>query len=408
MKRILIVLLISIPCILILGACASATPAPTVEVVVPVIIDTPTPEVGCTAVTTAPTPTPGSALTYPPARVIDFSIGPSDAPVTIIEYCDFQSVGCRNMAVILDELMKNRDDVRVVFRPLPLIGILDKSDKAIIAALAADEQGRFWDMYNLLFAKFDEWVSLKPEAFNAWVIESAAKAGFDRDKLTAAIQADKTETRMASMHDAAKQLSIMAVPLILINGDPLYVWDYQSVSSTVGLIALGKKQFSECPPFNIDPSKQYTAIIETERGNIEIQLFPDKAPLAVNSFVFLAQQGWFDGVAFHRVIPGFIAQTGDPSGTGKGNPGYFFSIEPNDLKFDKPGRVGMANSGPNTNGSQFFITFSPASHLDGSYTIFGQVINGLDVAEMLTPRDPDQSVVFSQGDKIIHVTIEEK
>jgi cyclophilin family peptidyl-prolyl cis-trans isomerase len=298
--------------------------------------------------------------------------------------------------------------VRVVFRPLPLIGILDKSDKAVIAALAADEQGRFWDMYNLLFAKYDEWVSLKPEAFNAWVIESAAKAGFDRDKLTAAIQADKTETRMASMHDAAKQLNIMAVPLILINGDPLYVWDYQSVSSTVGLIALGKKQFTECPPFNIDPSKQYTAIIETERGNIEIQLFPDKAPLAVNSFVFLAQQGWFDGVAFHRVIPGFIAQTGDPSGTGKGNPGYFFSIELNDLKFDKPGMVAMANSGPNTNGSQFFITFSPASHLDGGYTIFGQVISGLDVAEMLTPRDPDQSVVFSQGDKIMHVTIEEK
>lgn len=119
-----------------------------------------------------------------------------------------------------------------------------------------------------------------------------------------------------------------------------------------------------------------------------IQLFPDKAPLAVNSFLFLARQGWYDGVTFHRVLIGFAAQAGDPSGTGKGNPGYFFfNDEINDLKFDKPGMVGVANSGPNTNGSQFFITFAPEPHLDGGYTIFGQVISGLDVAEQLTlPR----------------------
>ena len=110
--------------------------------------------------------------------------------------------------------------------------------------------------------------------------------------------------------------------------------------------------------------KQYIATIHTEKGDIVIQLFPDKAPLAVNSFVFLARQGWFDGVTFHRVIPGFAAQAGDPSGTGKGNPGYFFNNEISDLKFDKPGMVGMANSGPDTNGSQFFITFAPAAHLE--------------------------------------------
>jgi cyclophilin family peptidyl-prolyl cis-trans isomerase len=174
------------------------------------------------------------------------------------------------------------------------------------------------------------------------------------------------------------------------------------------LVILGQKQFHTCPPFNIDPAKQYIATIKTEKGNIVIQLFPDKAPLAVNSFVFLAKQGWYNDVTFHRVIPGFAAQAGDPSNTGKGNPGYFFNNETNDLMFDKPGMVGMANSGPNTNGSQFFITFAPATHLDGSYTIFGQVISGLDVAEQLTPRDPEKDTVLAPGDKILSVDIVEK
>jgi cyclophilin family peptidyl-prolyl cis-trans isomerase len=174
------------------------------------------------------------------------------------------------------------------------------------------------------------------------------------------------------------------------------------------LILLGQKQFTDCPPFAVDASKQYIATIETAKGNIVIQLFPDKAPLAVNSFLFLARQGWYDGVTFHRVIPGFAAQAGDPSGTGRGNPGYFFKNEPSDLVFDKPGLVGMANSGPDTNGSQFFITFAPAEHLNGYYTIFGQVISGLDVAEQLTPRDPSETGFLPAGDLIVRVTIEEK
>ena len=220
----------------------------------------------------------------------------------------------------------------------------------------------------------------------------------------------KQQPECRSMYDAAKKLSIPAVPLVLINGalQPSYVLDYQSISDVVGLIALGKKQFTQCPSFNVDSKKQYIATLHTEKGDIVIQLFADKAPLAVNSFVFLARQGWFDGVTFHRVIPGFMAQAGDPSGTGRGNPGYFFKNEISDLKFDKPGMVGMANSGFDTNGSQFFITYAPAPNLDGSYTIFGQVLSGLDVAEKLTPRDPSQGATLQPGDKILSVDIEEK
>jgi cyclophilin family peptidyl-prolyl cis-trans isomerase/protein-disulfide isomerase len=412
MKRSFFILLFFITVIFVLSACApetKITPTPLV-LVVPTIIDTPTSAISCTVIKAESTPAPSTSSYFPSVSQADFSFGPADASVTVVEYCDFQAGGCRSMATTIAELMRNHKDVRFVFRPLPLIKVLDKSDKAVIVALAADEQGKFWEMYDLLFVKYDAWVKLKPDAFNDWVIKESATAGIDAEKLKAAINADKTATRMMAMYDAAKKLNIPAVPLILINGSlqPSYILDYQSISDAVGLIALGKKQFTQCPSFNVDPKKQYIATVRTDKGEIVIQLFADKAPLAVNSFVFLARQGWFDGVTFHRVIPGFVAQAGDPSGTGKGNPGYFFKDEISDLKFDKPGMVGMANSGADTNGSQFFITFAPAANLDGGYTIFGQVINGLDVAEKLTPRDPSQKTILPPGDKILGVDIEEK
>jgi cyclophilin family peptidyl-prolyl cis-trans isomerase/protein-disulfide isomerase len=410
-KRFFILLFIAF--IFILGACTSGaktTPTSPVVLVIPTIIDTPTSAVSCSAISAESTPVPNADSYFPPITQADFSFGPADAPVTLIEYCDFQSDSCRNMASTVAELMRNHDDLRFVFRPLPLIGILDKSDKSVLAALAADEQGKFWEMYDLLFIKHAEWAGLKPEAFNAWVVKEAVAAGVDGEKLEAAINAQETATRMRVMYDAAKKLNIPAVPLILINGalQPSYVLDYQNMSDVVGLIALGKKQFTQCPSFSVDPKKQYIATLHTEKGDIVMQLFPDKAPLAVNSFVFLAQQGWFDGVTFHRVIPGFMAQTGDPSGTGQGNPGYFFNNEISDLKFDKPGMVGMANSGIDTNGSQFFITYAPAPNLDGGFTIFGQVLSGLDAAEKLTARDPSQGAILQPGDKILSVDIVEK
>ena len=412
-KQAYLILLFFIVIIFILSACAAetkTTPTSPVILVVPTIIDTPTSAVSCSVITAESTPVPSADSYFPPVSQADFSFGSADAPVTLVEYCDFQSESCRNMASTVAELMRNHEDVRFVFRPLPLIGILDKSDKAVLVALAADEQGKFWEMYDLLFVKHDEWAGLKPEAFNAWIVKEAVAAGMDGEKLQAAINADETATKMQSMYEAAKKLSIPAVPIILINGalQPSYILDYQSMSDVIGLIALGKKQFTQCPSFSVDSKKQYIATLHTEKGDIVIQLFPDKAPLAVNSFVFLARQGWFDGVTFHRVIPGFMAQAGDPSGTGQGNPGYFFKNEINDLKFDKPGMVAMANSGFDTNGSQFFITYAPAPHLDGGYTIFGQVLSGLDVAEKLTPRDPSQGMALQPGDKILSVDMEEK
>lgn len=171
---------------------------------------------------------------------------------------------------------------------------------------------------------------------------------------------------------------------------------------------VGTKQYSSAPPMLIDTNKSYTATVKMAKGGeFVIQLYADKAPITVNSFVFLARQGYFDGVTFHRVLAGFMAQGGDPTGTGNGGPGYSFVNEDNDLSFDKAGVVAMANAGRNTNGSQFFITFGPQQQLDGGYTIFGQVTSGMDVVNAISLRDPEQNPT-TPGDAIESITITEK
>lgn len=169
------------------------------------------------------------------------------------------------------------------------------------------------------------------------------------------------------------------------------------------------KQYDAPPAISIDITKKYTANIEMEKGGeIVIELFADKAPITVNNFVFLAREGFYDGTTFHRVIDGFMAQGGDPTGTGAGGPGYSFEDEfSDDLVFDRAGLLAMANSGPNTNGSQFFITFAPTPHLNGLHTIFGEVIEGMDVVNALTRRDPSANPDF-EGDKIKTITITEE
>jgi cyclophilin family peptidyl-prolyl cis-trans isomerase len=152
------------------------------------------------------------------------------------------------------------------------------------------------------------------------------------------------------------------------------------------------KQYDAPPPMVIDPAKKYTATISTDAGDIVIDLFADRAPATVNNFVFLARDGYYDGVTFHRVIRDFMAQGGDPTGTGRGGPGYQFADEFDPaLRHDGPGVLSMANAGPGTNGSQFFITFRATPHLDGKHTVFGKVSGGLDVVMAIPERDPQRA-----------------
>jgi cyclophilin family peptidyl-prolyl cis-trans isomerase len=152
-----------------------------------------------------------------------------------------------------------------------------------------------------------------------------------------------------------------------------------------------KNQWSNPPALTIDPKKKYSAVLHTDKGDIKLELFADKTPRTVNNFVFLAQQGFFDGTFFHRVIPEFMVQGGDPTGTGRGGPGYRFADEFHpSLRHDKPGMLSMANAGPGTNGSQFFITHVPTSWLDNKHSVFGQVVEGMDVVNSIPPRDPQK------------------
>jgi len=154
--------------------------------------------------------------------------------------------------------------------------------------------------------------------------------------------------------------------------------------------------YSEQPPMSIDTGKQYSATIETEKGKLELELFAADVPVTVNNFVFLAREGFYDSTTFHRVIPGFMAQGGDPTGIGCGGPGYKFADEFTEHAHET-GSLSMANAGPGTNGSQFFITYAPQPHLNGRHSVFGKLTSGMDVLKTLT-----------NGDKIVKVTIEEK
>ena len=160
--------------------------------------------------------------------------------------------------------------------------------------------------------------------------------------------------------------------------------------ATPELKAERQTKFTQAPELGagIEPGKQYRAVLETSKGRIVVELYPDDAPVTVNSFAYLLRHHYYDGIKFHRVIDGFMAQTGDPSGTGAGGPGYDFEDEPNDKRHTGKGVLSMANRGPNTNGSQFFITFVATPHLDGRHTVFGKVVEGLDVLDRLTRIQP--------------------
>ncbi len=170
---------------------------------------------------------------------------------------------------------------------------------------------------------------------------------------------------------------------------------------------MSTQQWSKPPQMSIDPKKVYSAILHTDKGDITIQLFADIVPNTVNNFVFLARQGFYNGTIFHRVIADFMAQGGDPTGSGTGGPGYRFADEfHSSLRHDKAGIVSMANAGPNTNGSQFFITHRATPWLDNKHSVFGKVTDGMKVLMSIPPRDPTHPEY--SGVKITSITIQEQ
>jgi len=371
------------------------------------------PEFSCTSVTSAESP---SDQVSPLAMVneTDWVRGSAEAAVTLIEYGDFQCPFCAELEKSLAQLVTQYpDNLRVVYRNFPLIGtpeepIHDKAALSMQAAEAAGLQGKYWEMHNALFAAQNDWTGISLEDFEAWLLDTATSLDLDMQQFTLDLHSDAL-VQLAQDAWTSHPKDVTYTPYVLINGTP-YTGpnDVYSLELIIQLESLIKRQFHECPPMILTPDTAYTATMKTAKGDIVIELFPEVAPMAVNSFVFLAQNDWFDNVTFHRVLPGFVAQAGDPTGTGYGGPGYSFAIEVDpQLNFDRAGLLAMANSGPTANGSQFFITLAPAEQLNGQYTIFGEVIQGMDVVESLAPRDPAQANGLPPGDLILDISIEE-
>ena len=412
---------------ILLGACSSVvvTPEDTVEDSVEVT-EQPAVTVDVAGIEAEGPPPPPTCVPNPPPPIpseeelaifsfdpeTDWAKGPEDAVVTIVEYADFQcpycSVASRNLKALME---KYPDDVRVIYRHFPLASIHDKAIPAAQAVEAAGLQDpdAFWLMHDFLYETQGAWSGFSIEDFEAWVVDLAAELGLDPVQFQADYNSEEIVSFAESTWIDGQELGIPGTPYIKINS----LYDAQAdpdlLSRIVEWIKLEEIQFSECPPMTIDPEGEYTATIEMEDGEFVIELYADVAPLAVNSFIFLAENGWFDGVTFHRVLEGFVAQAGDPTGTGIGNPGYRFSNEiSSDLVFDREGLVAMANSGPDTNGSQFFITYGPSPNLNGGYTIFGEVVEGMDVVQSITLRDPQSGSDLPPGDVIVSVTISEQ
>lgn len=227
----------------------------------------------------------------------------------------------------------------------------------------------------------------------ASVITAAACGGDDNDSDTPATRTDAfAATQQAGASGSPSSQSTPAP------GQTAAAQPTQGVSTT--------KTYAAEPPMTIDQNKKYFATIKMDIGDIKVELFPQDAPRHVNSFVFLARDGFYDGVTFHRVIPGFVAQAGDPTGTGRGGPGYNVPDEVNSRKFED-GTLGMAKTqAPNSAGSQWFLGYAPQPSLDGGYTVFGQIVEGRDVLDKITPRDPARAT--TPGTVINTIVIEEQ
>lgn len=270
-------------------------------------------------------------------------------------------------------------------------------------------------MYDLLFQRYEEWVERPPDEMPTILAGYAEELGLDVDQFSQDLENHTYRDKVTAQYEDAVSMRLQSTPTLIVNGRlfPSQMWGstlaelYRNLDLWIRLAALEPSLYDSPPPQVTDPDGQYFATIRTGKGDIVLELYSDEAPVNVNSLVFLAQEGWYDGVSFHRVIPGFVAQTGDPSGTGAGGPGYECDDEIASLGFGEAGVVGIATSGPNRGSGQFFITLAPQPDLDGRYTVVGRVTEGMDVVENLTPHDPADPAA-PPGDLIETILIEER
>lgn len=359
--------------------------------------------------TAAVTPAGATLAALEPISSTDWIRGPEDAAVTIAVYCDYQEAICAAFGEVLNELFRRHPgELSYIYRHYPQ---MYSNDKAVLAAHAAESaglQGQFWEMHDWLNQHYDDWGSLSQEDFYDWLLASAAELDLDVVQFNNDFTNVELAQRMIDAYQESALAGIPGVPFVFVNGD----WFRTSptlpnLEAAVRLILLEQRQYDSRPDMTIDQDALYLARLVTSQGDIVIQLYPRSAPQTVNSFIFLALQDWFDGTTFHLVSLGNVVHGGDPSGTGLGFPGYFIPNEIDaSLTFNQPGMVAMVSSGPGTNGSQFLINLATSTELTGSNTIFGRVIEGLDILQGLGPRDPLPDLLVEPEIVILDIEIE--
>lgn len=410
--------------VLLLSACAPATTMPSfkpTDETVPAA-ETPVPSVGEEAtsgvklakcsVRDGVLRTPDEAQvalakSIPPVNENDWVRGSENAKITIVEYSDYMCPYCAALMGGMAQLMELfPNEVRLVMRHFP-IPSHTLSLLATQAAESAGLQGKFWEYSDYLYAHQQDWAVMDLASFETYLVEKSVELGLDKDKFSQDLKSDAMVKKAQDASDEAIQLGISYTPFIVVNGRILQEGELQNLGVIIHLLLTSEDGYKECPPTVVDPTKTYTATVSTDKGDIEIRLFPESAPLAVNSFVFLAKEGWYNNQPFNDVINdpaenGFrIAIAGDHTDTGYGSAGY--DIDPENLttKFDKKGMVGLVN------GSQFFITLDAQPSLNGNFTVIGEVVSGLDVLDQLTvtyqtdgsmlPPDMINSVTIKEG-----------
>ena len=289
---------------------------------------------------------------------------------------------------------RHADRVRLVVRSFPLVRVNEKALLAATAVMSAAEQGVFWEMHNYLITERSSWRDLPPEEFATWLVQTAPELGLDQENFQNDLHSQAMVDRVRSSYERSLAAGVPGAPFLLIDRQPYLLGpEPTNLEAVLRLSLLESRQYESEPPLTIDSQASYTARFTLSRGELVVQLFPGLAPRAVNSFRFLADQGWYDGTGFHRVVPGRLAEAGDPSLTGLGHAGYHFPLETQPgLRFDQAGRVAFDNDGPGTNSARFFITLDQLPALNSSYTIFGTVTEGLGLIRQLDARDPIEDI----------------
>ncbi len=353
-----------------------ATPAVTADPSEPVMVVTPETPGVCQA---APLP----EVSVRPVDETDWVKGanPEEAEITLFEYSDFQCSGCAGMYPIIQDFLDVNTHVRLVYRHFPL-DFHVHAEITAEAAEAAGAQGKFWEMHDLLFDRAGEWNALSAEDIRTRLSDYAEELGLDLEAFDAALDNHTYLDKIRSQYAEAAEMRLGGTPTFIFN-NLLFPSDiglsFQGLTAYLNILEQQDEIFYDAPPeATVGADDEIEAVLKTSKGDIRVHLLPASAPVHVNSFVFLAEEQWYNGSEFFFVRDNFVAVTGDPTNSTVGYPGYYCQGETQGV-FDRAGLVGMLANG------QFFVTLgSDAAQLNSQFALVGQVIEGLDILDELT------------------------